>query len=120
MEPDERRFWKWADRNQSRPLVPGVRGNCWIWVGARNSHKQPVFHVAGHMVYAAVWLYEREVGPKPKGMQLSPTCREPMCIRPSHRELRPRGSHLRRDWTPTPAVLARQAQRLRDSHLGHA
>lgn len=96
MDVDERRFNKWLSRNQSCPLVDDVEGHCWIWVGARNSSKQAVFWVAGRMAYAAVWYWERETGQtKPQGMQLSPRCGNSMCCRPSHRQLRPRGSHIK-------------------------
>lgn len=98
MDADERRFWRWASRNKTRAIAPDVRTCCWIWCGARNAHKQPVFFVDGKMRYAAVWLWERTYKrEKPPGMQLSPVCRESMCIRPDHRQLRRRGSHLRRN-----------------------
>lgn len=95
MDADERRFWKWASRNPSGPLVEGVEGHCWIWLGSRTRRKQPLFFVDGRTRTAIPWLWERENGPRPSGMQLSALCRNPICVRPSHHVLRPRGSHLR-------------------------
>lgn len=98
VDSDMRRFYRWASMNCSQPIArPYVRTCCWIWVGARTTKKKPVFRVAGKTVSAAAWYWKRTTGlDVPAGFQLSPRCRVSYCIRPDHRELRPRGSHLRK------------------------
>lgn len=98
VDADERRFIRWTDRNPSRPNAPGMRTHCWIWVGARTRHKQPMFRVGGKYgktVRPARWYWEKKRGPIPDGMQLSRRCGRSMCVRLDHGELRPQGSHVR-------------------------
>lgn len=98
VDADMRRFYRWASMNCTEPIArPYVTTCCHIWVGARTAKRKPVFRVAGKTVSAAVWLWERTTGQKvPAGKQLSAVCRRSMCIRPDHREVRARGSHLRK------------------------
>lgn len=86
MSPDERRFYRYVAKSN----------RCWIWLGTLTRSGQGQFYVDGRPQYAHVWIWEQEHGPKPLGMQLSPTCRWSKCVNPDHRELRPRGSHIRK------------------------
>lgn len=87
MTPAERRFFRHVAKSK----------RCWIWVGARTPSGQGQFWVNGKAVYSHIWIWELTTGQtKPPGTQLSPTCRWSKCVNPDHREIRPRGSHLRR------------------------
>lgn len=58
---------------------------------------QGQFYVDGRAQYAHVWIWQITTGrEKPPGMQLSPTCGWKSCVNPDHRELRRRGSHIRK------------------------
>jgi len=109
MDALEHRFWKHTARAGTPPLVAGVAGMCDLWVGAKNlgryGNKTPVMCVGTRptrrTLYPHVWAWERRYGrPRPPGMQLSPTCGQSLCVKPEHRELRPRGAHRRH---PEPA-----------------
>jgi len=99
----ERRYWRHTAFAAAAPLVPGVAGLCDMWVGAKNlgryGNKTPVMCVGKRpyrrTLYPHVWAWERIHGPRPAGSQLSPTCGQSLCVKPEHRELRPRGAHRR-------------------------
>ena len=53
---------------------------CWRWTG-------PTAGGYGRVqIYAHRWMYEREVGPIPDGLQIDHLCRNPLCVNPEHLE----------------------------------
>ncbi len=63
--------------------------DCWQWLGSTRQTKK--------LIYGTVWdgirnrpahvvMYESEVGPVPKGMELDHLCRNTICVNPEHLE----------------------------------
>lgn len=77
--PDIERFWA--------NVSPEPMSGCWLWTGLTNTKGYGrVYFGAGHYM-AHRWIYEREIGPIPEGLQLDHKCRVPCCVNPEH--LRP-------------------------------
>ncbi len=62
-------------------------GPCWIWIGARSTHKNPYGRVTidgrGVQAHRAVW--EEVVGPITPGMDLDHwVCFNSLCVNPAH------------------------------------
>jgi HNH endonuclease len=75
----DRRFWNKVD----------IRGpdECWPWQGTKNNIGYGRYWCAGKNVQAHRWVYERECGPIPPGMDIMHTCDHRNCVNPAH--LRP-------------------------------
>lgn len=58
--------------------------SCWEWIGAKNDQGYGQFHKDGKTTYAHRWMYERDVGAIPDGLELDHLCKNPGCVRPSH------------------------------------
>jgi len=99
MRDIEARVEHYTARSGQVPFRPNVAGLCDLWVGAKlrakSGAKVGVMWVDGTLIYPHVWAWERLHGPRPAGTMLSPICGWGLCIKPEHRELRPRGAHRR-------------------------
>lgn len=67
------------------PILTSEAG-CWEWQGALDDSGYGVFMVAGKRHRAHRWMYEREIGPIPDGLQLDHLCRNRACCNPEHLE----------------------------------
>jgi hypothetical protein len=70
------RFWTYVDTS----------GHCWIWRGSATVRGYGHFRANGQYFLAHRWIYEREIGPIPHGMEIDHLCRTPPCVRPAHLE----------------------------------
>lgn len=61
---------------------------CWEWVGCHSSGGYGAIGVwgQGRVTRAHRWMYERERGVIPKGMQIDHLCRNRGCVNPDHLE----------------------------------
>lgn len=60
---------------------------CWIWTGAKMKDGYGNFRDADmRNVRAHCWAYAHEVGPIPEGFEVDHTCRNIVCVRPTHLE----------------------------------
>jgi hypothetical protein len=75
-DPSER-FWEKVDKS----------GECWIWLGSKNSKGYGTFmYEKPKRVGAHRFAYEDQVGPIPEGLTIDHLCWNPSCVRPSHLE----------------------------------
>lgn len=106
----EDRFWAKVNKHGPR----GRRGRCWLWTaGTRKGYG--AFRVGGRQRPAHVVAYELEVGPVPAGLMLDHTCRQTLCVRPSHLEPVTNRENLLRGQTLAAANAAKV-----DCPRGHA
>lgn len=72
---DEARYWSKVDR----------RGpdECWPWT-AHSRKGYGLMRVAGVLLSAHRWAYERWIGPIPTGLQVCHSCDNPPCQNPAH------------------------------------
>ena len=73
--------------------------SCWLWTGGTGGSKSIYgrFRPDGSTkVQAHVWLWERENGPVPDGLELDHRCFTPLCVRPSHLEAVTHAENVRR------------------------
>lgn len=84
----EERFWGKVDR----------RGpdDCWEWAGFVDGGGYGKFRFAGKSVRAHRFIYEKEVGPIPEGLDLDHLCRNRACVNPAHLEAVDRRTNLLR------------------------
>jgi hypothetical protein len=75
--PNER-FEKQVDKEST---------DCWLWKGSLSAGRYASFMVNGRNVRVHRWVYERDVGPIPEGMQIDHMCGVTRCVNPAH--LRP-------------------------------
>jgi len=66
---------------------------CWVWEGYMHNGTHPAVTIAGVQRYVARILWEHFRAPNPR--HLLPTCSEPRCVRPEHREEAPPGKGRR-------------------------
>jgi len=62
-----------------------VESGCWVWIGGVSlKYKQPLFMVERHMIRAARWIYEHDIGPIPPSYVVWQTCQNRLCVNPAH------------------------------------
>lgn len=83
------RFWEKVDKNGPLPQTAWVPldTNCWLWTATINSHGYGQFGISGVLTPPHRVVYEWEVGPIPKGMEIDHLCRVRSCVRPVHLEV---------------------------------
>lgn len=59
-------------------------GDCWVWTGAlgHNGYGRSKYQGASHSAHRLI--YQIDVGPIPKGLQVCHECDNRRCVRPSH------------------------------------
>ncbi|GAA4175946.1 HNH endonuclease [Gryllotalpicola koreensis] len=72
----EKRFWNKVDKS----------GDCWLWIGSKDSAGYGQVSVKGAMRKAHRVSYETAVGPILPGMQIDHLCRVRACVNPDHLE----------------------------------
>ncbi|OZC50545.1 hypothetical protein CH289_16090 [Rhodococcus sp. RS1C4] len=98
------RFWSKVDRRAA--------DECWPWLrstlaGGYGRYRLPTKHVLAHR-----FAYELVVGPVPEGLTLDHTCRNRICVNPSHLDpVTMRENTLRGE--SVPAVNARKTHCVR-------
>ncbi|MDE9364574.1 HNH endonuclease signature motif containing protein [Luteipulveratus sp. YIM 133132] len=94
-------------RFMDKVRVPSGRG-CWLWLGAlsmgQSGYGQFRTRTGAHMAHR--WLWERQHGAVPDGLQLDHLCRVTRCVNPEHLE------------PVTPAENDRRARAKARSHDG--
>lgn len=74
-------------------------GECWIWTGPMADSGYGIASDGRNKtVIAHRAVYEKLVGPIPKGTQLDHTCRQRACINPAHLEPVTPSENCRRSW----------------------
>lgn len=71
-------------------------GNCWNWTGRLNHFGYGVFVVKSRSLRVSRLVYERQIGPIPKGLTIDHLCRNRRCVRPSHLEAVPNRENILR------------------------
>ena len=83
------------------------KGGCWEWTGYRdgNGYGRVRGTLYNWHVYAHRWMYEKEVGPIPMGMECHHICGNKWCVNPAHLETVTHKEHVARDkgWGHTKA-----------------
>lgn len=59
---------------------------CWQWLGSTKGSGYGQFKAGGRMHSAHKWLYERVMRIVPKELVLDHTCRNILCVNPTHLE----------------------------------
>lgn len=75
--PAVERFWE--------KVTPG-EGDCWEWLGAKNSAGYARLAIGRGHVRAHRFAFELLVGPIPEGLVLDHLCRNRGCVNPKHLE----------------------------------
>jgi hypothetical protein len=71
-------------------------GGCWVWLGARNEKGYGNARCGGTVKRAHLVVYEKLVGPVPRGKEFHHLCHNRLCVNPAHGEwIEPR-EHRRR------------------------
>jgi hypothetical protein len=75
-----RKRWEEEDRGYDTP--------CWIWKGKLQptGYAQTYDAETGRYPLAHRWVYEKERGPIPAGLELDHLCEVPACVNPDHLE----------------------------------
>jgi len=94
------RFWQKIDKNGPTPENLPHLGNCWIWTAKAitTSNGYGRLNMGGKYgptIHAHVFAYEEANGPIPQGMVLDHLCATPLCVRPTHLEVKTHKSNLR-------------------------
>ena len=72
---------------------------CWRWIGSKNNAGYGTKWTRDGPTMAHVAVYEREVGPVPKGLTLDHLCRRRDCVNPKHLEpVKNRVNQRRKSW----------------------
>jgi len=96
--------------------------DCWLWTGGRSTVGYGLFWMDGRMRTAHRWIWEREKGPVPKGLELDHLCCTRRCVRPSHLEAVTHSVNLFRSEAVKAWGIRRTATALSATHCihGHA
>lgn len=70
------RFWSKVEKTKG----------CWFWNGGLNDDGYGIFANSCGSQFAHRFVYEKLVGPVPKGKEIDHLCRVRRCVRPSHLE----------------------------------
>lgn len=74
-----------------------IDGNyCWLWNGSPRKDGYCKTKSNGKYIYAHRFIYQKLVGPIPKGLILDHLCRKPKCVNPDHLEPVTHVENLRR------------------------
>lgn len=77
----------------------GFETPCWIWQRKLTKKGYGIVGLPdGSEQVAHRWVYEREVGPAPEGLDLHHRCHVKACVNPAHVEPLEHGEHVRRHW----------------------
>lgn len=68
------------------PHLIDKSGDCWEWLGSRDSKGYGQTEIEGKLRRAHRVVYEHEIGPIPDGLVLDHLCRNPNCVNPAHLE----------------------------------
>ena len=79
---------------------------CWVWRGGTTVQGYARFNPGEGPVLGYRWLYERNVGPVPRGLQLDHLCRVQACVNPAHLEPVTVAENQRRGYAARRAELA--------------
>lgn len=83
----------------SRPLWTVAESGCWLWNRKVRSDGYGVKSVDHRgEVRAHRWVYERQVGPIPDGLELDHLCGTRSCVNPAHLEPVTHTENMRRQW----------------------
>lgn len=108
------RFWKHVNRNGPTPAHRPELGQCWVWTASLvDGYGQ--FHAEGKRYQAHRWIYERQHGPIPAGLEPDHLCRNRACVNDSHLDLVTHLENMHRGTSPS-------ARHFRQTHCirGHA
>lgn len=64
----------------------GYTTPCWVWSGKKTVRGYGRLIRNGRELYAHNYVWERENGPVPTGLELDHLCRNPSCCNPAHLE----------------------------------
>lgn len=89
-----------------------IEGDCWLWLGAKNSKGYGLFLVSsGKGMAAHKFAYEHFVCDVPNGLELDHLCRKRDCVNPAHLEPVTHKENLRRS-----PFFGEKAQACRKGH----
>jgi hypothetical protein len=84
-----------------------LSGDCWLWVGTKQTKGYGQFWFNGRGVLAHRWLHEEMYGPISDDMTVDHTCGTKTCVNPAHMEIVSRAENSRRRHERINAELAR-------------
>ena len=74
--------------HETRILARVIRSDgCWSWILGHTTEGYARTSIGGKMVLVHRWMYERERGPIPQGMECDHLCRNRGCVNPNHIEV---------------------------------
>lgn len=79
-----KRFWERVDRSGPVPEGRPDLGNCWIWLGSRNSDGYGHCRVKGRLMGAHQVAFTIEGGTLLPGLEVCHRCDRRDCVRPDH------------------------------------
>ena len=83
----EERFWSKVNKDGPVPAGRPELGACWVWTGHQEKkYGYGIFCTGGHFgtAYSSRWIYEKEIGLIPNGLELKYLCANKSCVRTSH------------------------------------
>jgi HNH endonuclease len=86
----------YGHRRAPLPFERGAPDECWLWRGQISPSGYGRIDINNHAGYAHRYVYERERGPIPNGLQLDHLCRVRACVNPSHLQPVSRAENIRR------------------------
>jgi hypothetical protein len=99
-------FWPRVDQS----------GDCWPWLGARQSTGYGNLKADGRYLRAHRVAYELANGPIPDGMEVMHLCDNPPCCNPAHLAIGDHAANMAQQWDKrgrkTPAAMQRAAERM--------
>src|SRR5688572_14187578 len=86
--------WGSLEERLARYIVPGP--GCWEWAGSIIGNGYGQITIGQRRIYAHRFVYERERGPIPIGLELDHLCRNKRCVNPDHLEPVTHAENMRR------------------------